>query len=65
MLCCGFNLLMLADCASAAPRHAHTALCDLEAERAAQLEAHLCLFMFFFFFSSSFFFFFLFQSFVL
>lgn len=39
---------MLADCADAAPRHAHTALCDLEAERAAQLEAHLCLFIFIF-----------------
>lgn len=50
MLCCGFNLLMLADCASVALHHAHTVLCDLEAEQAAQLRANLCLFFFFFFF---------------
>lgn len=53
MLSCGFNLLMLADCAYAAPRHSHTALCDLEVERAAQLEAHLCLFILFIFSANS------------
>lgn len=48
MLCCGFNLLMLAKCAYAALRHTRSTLCDLKADQAAQLEAHLCLFIYLF-----------------